>query len=202
VTVFIAFPERLGEYGAAEYIGKYAGTVVDMESKNMCQEKGGYRILRIDTRDVPLAVELGALFGITGMDWYEDYRLGGEGKDLAILKDLGFGNAEICVSKRAGNITEPCRVVSPYRNIASEYLKGLGLDFCDLYGNRGKIQCIRGKTEGLVRAGLADLAVENRNSGRTLKSTGLEVWRKIMDSHAIVISRKENKYKVKEILGI
>ena len=202
MNAFIAFPERLGKYGAAEYIGKRMGIIVDLDSRNMYQKNDGYGILRVDTRDVPLAVDKGALFGITGRDWMEDYLLGGNGKGLAVLDELDFGASQVCAFKAAGEIGKPARIISPYGNIAKKYSRDAQIDFCDAYGNCGEVQVVRGKTEGMLRAGIADIVVDNRSSGRTQTDNGLILLDRIMDSCAIVISRRENKYNVKEILGL
>jgi ATP phosphoribosyltransferase len=72
----------------------------------------------------------------------------------------------------------------------------------DLYGNRGQATCRRGKTQGGVKSRMANIAIDNKNSGITQEETGLALYGKIMDSRAIVISTRKNKYKVKEILRI
>jgi ATP phosphoribosyltransferase len=200
--MFIAFPERLGKYGALDYMRDRLSICMDLESRQMVQDSHGYSILRVDTRDVPKAVEAGALFGITGLDWLTDFRLGGYGKGLSIVKELDFGGAEICAFKGPGKVRKPARIATPYENISKDYLKSNFPDFCDLYGNRGEVQVIRGKTEGWIKSGLADIVIDNRNSGRTQKENGLIEYDKIMDSYAIVISTKGNKYRVKKVLGV
>ena len=200
--MFIAFPERLGKYGAVDYLKERMGIMVNLDSRNMCQESRGYRILRVDSRDVPLAVETGALFGITGYDWYQDYFLANQELSPKIVEQLDFGKAEICAFKASGKMRKPAVVVTPYENIAKDYLKKMGITFVDLYGNPGQVTCRRGKTEGWVKSGLADIAIDNKNSGLTQQETGLVMYGKIMDSYAIVISMEENKYKVKEILRL
>ncbi len=199
---FIAFPERLGKYGALDYIRDMFGEAPDLESREMVQKINGYSFMRIDSRDVPRAVEYGALFGITGLDWLEDYKLSGRGRNIVIVEELPFGEAEVwSIRNPERPLIEPIRVVSAYKGLAMKYMNEKGMEFSDIEGTSGEVEVKRGKTEGWVKAGLIDVVIDNINSGKTVRESRLERYEKIMDSYAVLISDRKNSKRVRGIIS-
>lgn len=172
------------------------GVGLDLGSKNKFPEEGMYRFLITYSRMVPEAVDRGFLTGITGYDWFEEYRLGGRGGDLEIVEELPFGRAKVVAFRDyrepSAPFLGPARVVTPYPNIAAKYFRNEGLG----------IKEVPGETEGWVKAGLSEYGVDNKDSGETLERTGLEICDEILDTNAIIISRRENKNKVRDVWGL
>ena len=167
----------------------------------MYQVIDGFSFVRMDSRDVPKAVDYGALFGITGLDWFEDYKLSGKGIFLEVVEELPFGESEIWSIREPSNLADlPMTVITPYENIARRYLEDKGIPYRNLAGQRGEVEVVRGKTEGWLKGMIADLVIDNVDSGRTVKENNLELCDKIMDSYGVVIADGIIKGTIKRIL--
>ena len=184
IVFTLAFPERLGKYGATDFVRERLGMEVDLNSRNLCQKIGEYEVTVMDSRTVPAAVELGILTGITGEDWFYDYKLGKPDTRLRIVEKLPFGYSSVVAFKNPENSNIIKRVASPYENISIDYIRKNNLE--------AEFFPIRGKTEGWVKTmtRLADLGIDNQNSGKTIADTGLIIVDKIMDSQAVIISKE------------
>ncbi len=191
----IAFPERLGKYGALDFVKERLCIDVDLSSRKLCQRIGKYEVTIMDSRTVTLVVdELGFLTGITGEDWFYDYQLGKPDTKLRIVEKLPFGYATIVAFNNSRNLDNIKRALSPYENILINYLRENNLD--------AKIYSVRGKTEGLVKSGAIDLGIDNTNTGNTMTATGLKIAKKIRDTQAIIISKEKDVDFVKELWGL
>lgn len=193
--ITIAFPDRLGKYGALDFVGERLGIEV-LESKNKYQRFGNYEFAIMYSRMVPLAVESGMLTGMTGADWLYEYTLGNPNSKLRVIEQLPFGKAKVVAFKdKNTTLANPSRIISPYKNLTCEYIRKKGFRDTEFI-------CAPGETESWVKAGLADLGIDNKNSGETMKQTDLEILDEIYDSCAIIISKEKDINKVKEIWGL
>lgn len=191
----IAFPDRLGKYGALDFVRERLGVKVDLESRNKYHRIGKYEFAIMYSRMVPLAVEMGMLTGITGVDWLYDYTLGNQKTKLRVIERLPFGKAKVVAFKNRNTaIANPSRVISPYTNLTLEYMRKRNLiDTEFIYA--------AGETESWVKAGLADLGIDNKNEGKTIELTGLEILDEIYESQAVIISKEKDIDKVKKVWG-
>ena len=169
----------------------------------MAQRIGDYRFLRMDSRDVTKAVERGCMVGITGLDWIEDYTLTGRDSKISVIDELGFGKARVCDIRNPRNgIREPFSVVSPFGNIAREYMRSIGKCYCNLAGEPDEVEVIRGKTEGWIKAGVADIVIDVVSSSKTVDANELEINDEIMSSQAVLVCGSEYEDSVRCLFGI
>ena len=187
----------MGKYGALDFVRERLGSEINLEGKNKYQRIGKYEFAIMYSRMVPLAVESGILTGLTGEDWFYEYSLENPKTKLRIVERLPFGRAKV-VAFKDNNIrnwcSSPLACVTIYPNIAAKYLQR---DYPPTY-----IISVPGETESWVKAGLARLGIDNKNSGQTIDETNLKVIDEIFDSAAVIISKERDIDKVKEIWGL
>jgi len=178
-----------------DFVRERLGTYVNLESRNRYQRIGKYDFVIMRTRMVPYAVERDVLTGIVGKDWFYEYLLANPRTDLRIVEELSFGNAKVVAFKKKDSVIDIApRIITPYMNLSRQYVESMDLKYA-------KIDFAPGETEGWVKAGLADLGIDNINSGKTIDETGLEVVDKILDSYAVIIAKKNNVDKMRKIWG-
>ena len=175
MSVFILFSERLGELGGVDYF-RDMGFEIDLSERNRCQriiEDGiEYKIIVAKSRTIPPMIEKIEnnipVVGLTGLDWFIEYNLGGNGNNLRIIETLPFGKAKVVAFKDMDKeLLPPYEAVTPYPNITKYWLKKEGYKEFSLTETPGE-------TEGLVKSGIFNLGVDNTQTGETLEKTGLE----------------------------
>jgi len=196
VCIKIAFPEKLGKYGVQDFVRERLGAYVDLESRNRCQRIGKYDFVIMRTRMVPYAVERDVFTGIVGRDWLYDYVLANPKTDLRIVERLPVGKAKVVAFKKKDSILGIApRIITPYTNLSKQYVEDRQLKYAN-------IEYAPGETEGWVKAGLADLGIDNINSGKTIEETGLEIIDKILDSYAVIVAKKDDVDIARKIWGL
>lgn len=131
---------------------------------------GQFRFLFVKPSDVPTYVSRGtADLGVVGKDTLME-----EGKDLYELVDLKFGKCRLCIAAEVGkkfDNTDNLRVGTKYSNIAKKYYNSKGIN--------ADIIKLNGSVELAPITNLSDVILDIVESGKTLKSNGLEVIEEI-----------------------
>lgn len=154
------------------------------EDRKLIMNKGEFKFLAVRNQDVPTYVENGAAdIGVVGLDVLEEHK-----PNVLRLLDLGIGKCKICVGIRNDYVldyTKPgLKVATKMSNIAREYFasKAIAVKIIKLYGS----------IELAPLIGLADVIVDNVETGTTMKQNGLKVAETIMHSSAYLISNKNS----------
>lgn len=157
---------------------EYAGTASGIE---------GLEIAFLQAGQVPEALGSGAIhLGVTGKDLIGE-RLPGREDTTALIRDLGFGHADLIVAvpqswidvetmadldDAAADFQEhhgfPMRVATKYHHLAREFFNRTGLAHY-------RLQHSDGATEGAPAAGAAEIVVDITSSGETLRANHLKI---------------------------
>lgn len=185
---------RLSEkiYGLLNNAGLNFPTKGERELQVVTKD-GNYSVIFLRTQDIPSFVQKGvADVGFTGFDIVTELEA-----DVDKLMDLNFGYCEMVVAVKeeesylsSEDLPDKFRVATSFPNITKKYF--------DELGKTAEITEVSGATEITPRLGLSDVVVDITSSGATLKSNKLRIIDKIMESTAVVISRKDLSVELKE----
>ncbi len=128
----------------------------------------------LKSQNIPSLVEIGQHdIGFAGLDWIQERR-----SEVVILKDLGFDPVKIvtCIPEDWDFESMKSRkliVASEYKNIATDYLNRLGIDY----------QLLRsyGATEVFPPED-ADMIIDNTSTGTTIRANRLKIVDTVMES--------------------
>ncbi len=186
MSIFIAYPDgRIGKNARSFF--RYGP---NLENRNRFQKIGEYEFMITKARDVPQAVERRCLFGLTGLDFLEEY---GRGK-LDVVEELPFCKSKLVLFEPKCGAVFPL-VVTVYPNLARKYLQERSL-----YGEPWELITVSGETESWVASSFADRGIDVVETGKTLEETGLVIKDVIMESSAVIIARKDNIKRVAEMI--
>ena len=158
-----------------------------------------YSLIFVRTQDIPHFLDANAAdIGFTGYDILME-----EGIDLDIIKKLDFGYCKMVVAikedspyKTVSDMPNEVKIATSFPNLAKKHFEALG--------KNPKIIQISGAVEITPSLGLSDAIVDITSSGATLKSNHLKIIDEILESTAIIVSRKdlseEKSEKVKSLL--
>lgn len=147
-------------------------------------------IMFVRAQDIPEFVSSGSVdMGITGYDQVVE-----SGYQLDCLLELDFGHCRLSVAvpeasgvKAAKDIPDGSRVATSFPNIAR--------NFFDSIGKKVNIITVSGAAEIMPYMGVADVIVDLVSSGSTLKTNRLIEVERIVESQAIVVSKKDSRAK-------
>lgn|SRR5574344_1030265 len=144
-----------------------------------------HKLIYVRTADIPRFLEAGvADIGFTGFDIVTELKA-----NVDKIMDLDFGNCEMVVAVKEEDPYNCCQDLPQCINVATSF-PNIAKDFLEKAGKTPKIIEVTGATEITPRLGLSDVVVDITSSGSTLKSNKLKIIDKILDSSAIVVSRK------------
>lgn len=192
MSVFtVAYPDgRIGRGARNRFIERF-GCVPEVDYRNRLQRRGNYMFMITKARDVPKAVEEGCLFGLTGLDFLEEYG----SSDLCVVDDFGVCRSKVVsFESKDSDFKRSGKAVTVYPNIAKTYLQEKITN-----PDRWEIVKLSGETESWVASGLADIGIDVIETRETLNKTGLVVRDVIMESCAIIIAKKDNINKLREL---
>ncbi len=185
MSIFIAYPDgRIGRE-----VKDFFRYVPDLQNRNRFQRIGQYDFMITKARDVPQAVERGCLFGLTGLDFLREYG----SPELDIIEQIPFCKSRLVLFEPKVGAVFPM-VVTVYPNMARKYLQERSL-----YGEPWELITVSGETESWVASGFADRGIDVVETGKTLEETGLVIKDVIMESSAVIIARKDNINKAREM---
>ena len=142
-----------------------------------------FEVKLLKSQNIPGMVELGSHdIGFAGLDWIKE-----TGSDVEILKDLNFDPVKIvaCIPEDwdfEEVKSRPLVVASEYKQIASEYLESLGVNF--------KLLRAYGATEVFPPED-ADMIIDNTSTGSTIKANRLKIVDTVMESGTQFIANRE-----------
>jgi len=153
-------------------------------------------IMFVRAQDIPEFVDSGAVdIGITGIDQVTE-----AGYNLDYILDLEFGYCRLSVAvpeasgiKTVADIKDGTRVATSFPKTAKRYF--------DSQNKKVKIIEVSGAAEIMPYMGVSDIIVDLVSSGSTLKTNRLSEIVRIVESQAVVISKK-GKGKNKDIADI
>lgn len=149
-------------------------------------ENQNIEIVFVRAQDVPRFVASGAVdIGITGRDQVVE-----SGCDLDFILDLDFGHCRLSVAvpeasgiKDARDIPDGWRIATSFPNTAKR--------FFDSIKKKVDIITVSGAAEIMPYMGISDAIVDLVSSGSTLKTNRLIEVERIVESQAVVVSKKE-----------
>ena len=152
-------------------------------------------VLFLRDDDIPQYVEQGvADIGILG-----ENEVWEKGKDVEIIKKLGFGNCRLSLAIPKDEVYTDLKFFSGKR-IATSYPKILSR-FFETKGIDVEIESLGGSVEIATGIGLADAIFDIVSSGSTLIMNGLKEVETIFRSEAVLISNKKLSATKKELLN-
>ena len=141
-------------------------------------------------QEIPIHVENGAIdVGITGKDWTEENE-----SDVVTVADLMYSKTSQSPTKWVLAVSADSdikelsdlkgkKIATELVNFTRKYFAQRGIDV--------KVTFSWGTTEAKIATGLADAIVEVTETGSTIKSHGLKIIHKLMQSNTIVIANKD-----------
>ena len=153
-------------------------------------------IMFVRAQDIPEFVNSGAVdIGITGIDQVTE-----SGHDLDYILDLEFGYCRLSVAvpeasgiKTVADIKNGTRVATSFPNTAKRYFES--------QNKKVDIVVVSGAAEIMPYMNVSDIIVDLVSSGSTLKTNRLSEIIRIVESQAVVVSKK-GKGKNKDIIDI
>jgi len=141
-------------------------------------------LLFVRTEDIPELVSDGvADVGITGIDLVEEH-----GNGLASIVELGFGHCRLVAAVPNASPIEKTedlgglRVATAHPNSTKAYFSERSIDV--------DVVSLRGSVEVATKIGVADAIVDLVSTGSTLRVNGLRAVGTLIESQAILVSRK------------
>lgn len=155
-------------------------------------------VIFVRTQDIPNIVSSDAAdLGITGHDLILE-----SGRDVEELLDLDFGKAEMIVAAHENSFIESIEDVEDGVKVATEFPR-VTRNYFEEKGIEIELSKVSGATEITPFIGMADLIVDLRSTGITLRTHGLEVIDKLFDTSVRLIanpqSLEEKGEKIEEI---
>jgi len=153
-------------------------------------------IMFVRAQDIPEFVNSGAVdIGITGIDQVTE-----SGHDLDYILDLEFGYCRLSVAvpeasgiKTIADIKNGTRVATSFPNTAKRYFES--------QNKKVDVVVVSGAAEIMPYMNVSDIIVDLVSSGSTLKTNRLSEIVRIVESQAVVVSKK-GKAKNKDIADI
>ena len=153
-------------------------------------------VMFVRAQDIPEFVNSGAVdIGITGIDQVTE-----SGHDLDYILDLEFGYCRLSVAvpeasgiKTVADIKNGTRVATSFPNTARRYFES--------QNKKVDIVVVSGAAEIMPYMNVSDIIVDLVSSGSTLKTNRLSEIVRIVESQAVVVSKK-GKGKNKDIADI
>lgn len=141
----------------------------------------------VRTADIPNMVEMGAIdLGITGYDLIRE-----SGATVEELLDLGFGNAEMVVATpehspidHLGDVDDGLTVATEFPNVSYEFFADRGVEV--------NLVEVSGATEITPLLGVADLIVDIRSTGTTLRTHNLDVIASIFETSVRLVANRDS----------
>jgi ATP phosphoribosyltransferase-like protein len=164
-------------------------------------------------QSAPVEISKGILdAAIIASDWKLEWEYAGV--DIKKVVDLDYGNVRIVVGAKEndylstikdGTFRKPIICATEYMNIAKNFLtkvidtQGKKISDPKLYmrgfefGNDGRIQIIQsdGLTEGYIEKGLANIVIDNTQTGATFEKYGIKIEKVLLESSAGLYANKE-----------
>lgn len=139
----------------------------------------------VRTDDIPNMVDMGAIdLGITGHDLIRE-----SGAGVVELLDLGFGTAEMVVAtpersgiEHLGDVDDGMTVATEFPNVTYEFFADRGVEV--------NLVEVSGATEITPLLGVADLIVDLRSTGTTLRTHNLDVIATIFETSVRLIANE------------
>jgi len=143
-------------------------------------------VIAVRVEDIPQFVEdKAADIGVVGKDVLEE-----KGIRLKELMPLNFGQCSLVLAAKddsnirsVKDIKDGSRVATKFVNLAKEYFKK--------NGKKVEIVELSGAVEIAPVIGLAEAIVDLTSTGSTLKTHGLKMVETILESQAVLVSRKD-----------
>ncbi len=165
----------------------------------------GIKALEFRGEDIPFLVERFSfegepVFGITGRDLFQEYRMENQSR-LSVIQCFEwqdqlfmFEKPCLCLLSKPGKKWREKNIVAvnrKYRRISENFLEKFRRD-----GIRIETIEVNGNTELAVSDGLADKCIEIVCSGKSFKKQGLEVEEKVFESDLVLIgeTKKSNLF--------
>lgn len=153
-------------------------------------------IMFVRAQDIPEFVASGAVdIGMTGMDQVAE-----SGYDLDCLLKLQFGHCRLSLAvpessgiRNAKDIPEGSRVATSFPNSARRFFGSIG--------KKVEIVIVSGAAEIMPYMGVSDFIVDLVSSGSTLKTNRLVEIERIVESQAVIVSKKGGSAR-REIMDI
>ncbi len=144
-------------------------------------------IIFVRTQDIPNLVSSGAAdLGVTGHDLILE-----SGRDVEELLDLDFGKAEMVVAAHEKSSIDSIEDVEGKVKVATEFPR-VTQNYFDEKGIEIELSEVSGATEITPFIGMADLIVDLRSTGITLRTHGLEVIDKIFETSVRLIANPQS----------
>jgi ATP phosphoribosyltransferase len=141
-------------------------------------------LLFVRTEDIPELVSDGvADAGITGIDLVEEH-----GNGLAAIAELGYGHCRLVAAVPNASPIEKTdefgglRVATAHPNSTTAFFQRRSIDV--------DVISLRGSVEVATKIGVADAIVDLVSTGSTLRVNGLRAVGTLVESQAILVSRK------------
>lgn len=139
-------------------------------------------VLFVRAEDIPRYVEVGSAdLGITGKDLIEE-----RGAKVAVLSELDYGKCRVVLAapKGSAKVIKGKRIATKLPNLTRKYLRKKGVS--------AQIIEVSGATEIAPYMGIADMIVDQAETGLTLETNSLEIVDEIMASNACLIANKRS----------
>lgn len=144
-------------------------------------------VVFVRAQDVPEFVNSGAVdLGITGKDQVAE-----SGYDLDYLLDLEFGHCRLSVAVPEASGIKNVKDIPDNAKVATSFPKS-AKRFFDSKKKKVNIVEVSGAAEIMPYMGVSDVIVDLVSSGSTLKTNRLIEIETIIDSQAVVVSKKGN----------
>lgn len=164
-----------------------AGLEFDARGERALQARVGddFIALFVNARDIPEFVADGAAdIGITGRDLVAE-----SGRDVETVLDLGFGKCRLAVAAVDDSPIRSLDDLPADTRIATVFPRATSA-FFEARAQRITLVPISGAVENAPHLGVADLIVDLVSTGSTLKMNGLREVATILDSSALLITRR------------
>lgn len=184
----IAIPNKGRLAERARELLERAGLAFDITSERALQASLGdeFLALFVRARDIPEFVADGAAdAGITGRDLVAE-----SARPLEVLLDLGFGRCRVVVAARddsdihsAADIPRDARVATALPHVTTQFFERMGKPFT--------LVPVSGAAEIAPHLGVADIIVDLVSTGSTLKVNGLREIETVLESTALLVTRRD-----------
>jgi ATP phosphoribosyltransferase len=162
----------------------------EVDRRQYVFEQGDYRLLFIKPADIPMAIENGiGDIGIVGLDVVYDQQ---DNSNIERLVDLNISKCKMIIAAKKEsmyntlNDLEGKVIATKYAWFAKKFLARKGI-------NVERIVKMNGSVEIAPLVGLADIIIDIKQSGETLRVNGLNDFYTICDINATTIINRQNR---------
>jgi len=157
------------------------------------------QILFVRAKDIPEFVYNGvADLGITGLDVVHEANY-----DVELLLNLNFGKAKLVVAVPENSRISSIEEIPENSKVATQFPR-LTKEFFEKKDKKIEVVTVSGATEISPHIGVADLIVDLKSTGTTLKMNKLKEIAEILETSAYLIANKKafesKKSKIEEII--